>query len=339
MRRTVAFTTIVVVTVVVAVGYLLLAVRQGTGTGEGPPTPGASGAGVTAGSGKPYVAFQRTSIDDGYGTVGVAPYGDPTAPPSPTALTCERIHMSRFSGICLKVDRGVATTAEVLLLGPDMSVQHTLSTPGIPSRARVSPDGRWAATTTFVYGHSYAATEFATQTEIYDMVTGDSLGNVEKWDISYQGQPYEAQDINVWGVTFAEDGDSFYATIRTGGVIHLAEGRLSTKSLAMTDVAAECPSLSPSGALLAYKSASSPGNWQIRVRTLADGSEVVIGESRSVDDQIEWWDEQTVVYGLGRAEGAAGGATTDVWAAPADGSGSSQLLIPAAWSPAVVRPQ
>jgi hypothetical protein len=247
--------------------------------------------------------------------------------------------MSPLSGICLKVDRAVATTAEVLLLNPDMSVRHTLSTPGIPSRARVSPDGLWAATTTFVYGHSYAATEFATQTEIYDMATGDSLGNVEKWDISYQAKPYKAEDVNVWGVTFAPDGESFYATIRTAGVIHLAEGSIPDKSLVMTDVAAECPSLSPSGGLLAYKGATGPGVWQIRVRTLADGTEAVIGESRSVDDQIEWWDEQTVVYGLGRADGAAGGATTDVWAAPADGSSPSQLLIPGAWSPAVVRPE
>jgi hypothetical protein len=242
--------------------------------------------------------------------------------------------MSPLSGICLKVDRAVATTAAVLLLNPDMSVRHTLSTPGIPSRARVSPDGRWAATTTFVYGHSYAATEFATQTEIYDMATGTSLGNLEKFDISYRGKPYRAADVNVWGVSFAADGSSFFATVMTGGNKHLAQGDIAKRTLTMLDVSAECPSLSPNGKLLAYKRSTGPTTWEVRVRTLADGSEVVVNESQSIDDQIEWLDDQNVVFGLPRPEG---GAASDVWVAPADGVGKAELLIPGAWSPAVVR--
>jgi Tol biopolymer transport system component len=269
--------------------------------------------------------------------VGLAPYDSPAAAPTATSLSCERIHMSPTSGVCLAVKRGVATTAEVLLLDGEMAVQHRLKTPGIPSRARVSADGLWAATTTFVYGHSYADADFSTQTEIYDVSSGKSLGNVEKWDITYNGEKYTNKDVNVWGVTFAPDGDSFYATIRTEDTIHLAEGSISGEALTMTDVPAECPSLSPSGEKLAFKSSTGPGTWQVKVRTLADGSEAVIQESRNVDDQIEWWDDQTVLYGLARAEGSSSGATADVWAAPADGSGESQLLVPQAWSPAVVR--
>lgn len=70
-----------------------------------------------------------------------------------------------------------------------------------------------------------------------------------------------------------------------------------------------------------------------RVRSVDGGREAVVAESRSVDDQIEWLNDPTVVYGMGRD----GEAVTDVWPAPADGSGEPRLLVPAAWSPAVVR--
>lgn len=280
-----------------------------------------------------YVAFRTTAVDDDYGLVGVAALDDPAADPQRIDLSCERIHMSPSGGVCLAVDRRAVTTAEVLLLDGDMKVRHRLSTPGIPSRARVSPDGRWAATTTFVTGHSYAESGFSTRTEIYDVSTGQSLGNVEDFAITSSGEPVTAVDVNVWGVTFSADGDSFYATVKTGGQAVLARGSIAERAVAMLGVPAECPSLSPSGRHVAYKAASGPGTWQIRVRSVDGGREAVVAESRSVDDQIEWLDDSTVVYGMGRD----GEAVTDVWAAPADGSGEPRLLVPAAWSPAVVR--
>ena len=88
---------------------------------------------------------------------------------------------------------------------------------------------------------------FSTQTEIYDMVSGTSLGNLEKFEISRRGKAYRATDVNVWGVTFPASGSTFYATIMTGGKRYLAEGRIDRRTIAMVDVAAECPSLSPSG--------------------------------------------------------------------------------------------
>ena len=331
--RIVAFAVVVVLAMGLAVGYLLMAARAqpDAAAQPSPRTSPSAASGNTDG----YIAFRRTDIDAAYGTVGTVPVDDPDAAPTPTALSCERIHMARDGGVCLQVDRAAVTTARVLLLWPDMTVRHSLETPGIPSRARVSPDARWAATTTFVFGHSYTSSDFSTQTEIYDMASGSSLGNLEEFDISYKGQPYEAVDVNVWGVTFAQDGSSFFATVMTRGKKHLAEGDISGRTLVMLDVSAECPSLSPSGKLLAFKSATGPTTWQVRVRTLADGSEVVVDESRSVDDQIEWLDDENVVFGLPRPEG---GAVSDVWVAPADGSGPAELLVPAAWSPAVVRP-
>lgn len=334
-RRIAAFSVLAIVTIAATVGYLVLAASNSTAPATSRPTPQSTAS--VAPAARPYIAFQQTRSNAGYGTVGTVPHDDPSARPTGQDLACERIHVSRYGGVCLAVDRGAVTTAQVLLLNADLSVRYILSTPGIPSRARVSPDGRWAATTTFVFGHSYASSSFSTQTEVYDMATGESLGNLEDWAVRYQGQPYDAEDLNVWGVTFSADGSSFYATVMTAGRKHLARGDIAARTLEMTDVTAECPSLSPDGTRLAFKSATSPDRWQVTVRSLADGREVVVDESRSVDDQIEWLDDDRVVYGLDRSDGAAAGATTDVWVAAADGSAPSTLFIEGAWSPAVVR--
>jgi Tol biopolymer transport system component len=237
------------------------------------------------------------------------------------------------SGICLTSDRGVATTYDVQLLGPGLEPVARLPVAGIPSRARVSSDGRWAATTTFVTGHSYTSANFSTATEIFNMAEGTSLGNLETFSFERGGKPYSAVDINVWGVTFAPDGTRFYTTVATGGGAFLAEGDSRARTITISDVSVECPSLSPDASRIAYKKRVNQTTWRIHVRDLASGADVALAETRSVDDQLEWWDDQHVVYGLQRE----GSAETDVWTVPADGSGSPELLIEHAWSPAVVR--
>lgn len=329
--KVMAFVAVVMLACLGAIAYLVGA----RASAPEQPAPQA-GPGPVAGM-SDYIAFRSSAADAQFGRVGVVPTADPDGEPAITSLSCERIHMSRYGGVCLAVDRAVVTTAQVLLLGADMSVQHTLTTAGIPSRARVSPDGRWAATTTFVFGHAYAGGSFSTLTEIYDMGTGQSLGNMEAFSITRDGRPYSAADVNIWGVTFAQDGRTFYATVMTDGKRVLAKGDIPAKRLDMTDIPAECPSLSPSGRLLAYKSATGPTTWQIKVRAVDGSSEVTVAESRSVDDQIEWLDEEHVLYGLDHENGGRG-VLQDIWVANADGSGTPSVLIPAAWSPAVVRP-
>ena len=67
---------------------------------------------------------------------------------------------------------------------------------------------------------------------------------------------------------------------------------------------------------------------------LASGDVELLPESGNVDDQIEWLDDDTILYGMPRA-GQAG--DYDVWALAADGSGDPELFIEHAWSPSVVR--
>jgi hypothetical protein len=61
----------------------------------------------------------------------------------------------------------------------------------------------------------------------------------------------------------------------------------------------------------------------------------LLAETRSVDDQVEWLDDDRLLYGLCRPGSEA--TTSDVWVVPADGSGTAAVLIPEASSPAVIR--
>ena len=91
----------------------------------------------------------------------------------------------------------------------------------------------------------------------------------------------------------------------------------------------ECPSISPDGTRIAYKrrtgSASDP--WRLTVLDLATMRETPLAETRSVDDQAEWLDDDRVLYGI---DGA-------VWVVRADGKGEPSRYLTEADSPAVVR--
>jgi hypothetical protein len=210
---------------------------------------------------------------------------------------------------------------------------------GMPSRVRLSSDGRLAAMTAFVEGHSYAQGGFSTATTLDDLHRGKSLGNLEEFRVLKDGERYRAADLNVWGVTFGQ-GNRFYATVASRGHTWLAEGDLERRELKIMRDAVECPSLSPDGTRFAYKKRN-PGEgvtWRLHVLDLRTGRDVALAETRNVDDQVEWLDNKQVLYGLMRERDAGGyvGDETDVWVVPADGSGSPRVLIPRAWSPAVV---
>ena len=59
-----------------------------------------------------------------------------------------------------------------------------------------------------------------------------------------------------------------------------------------------------------------------------------LAETRNVDDQVAWLDDDTVMYGLDDADSFS--PRTDVYTVPADGSGEPALLVEAAWSPVLV---
>ncbi len=237
--------------------------------------------------------------------------------------------------VCLHTRRGVATTFEGLLFDAAGRQVMRWGLPGIPSRVRLSPSGRLISDTSFVTGHTYMQVGFSTATVIRS-TSGKTYGNIEKFSLLEDGREITARDRNIWGVTFGDDDDTFYATAAWGGRTWLVKGDLSARTLSTVRENAECPSLSPDGTHVAYKKRVPEGgkHWSLAVLDLDSGQESVLGERRSVDDQVEWLDDTTLLYGLPR-EGEVG--VTDVWALGTATGARPRLVIRNAWSPAVVR--
>jgi hypothetical protein len=283
----------------------------------------------------PRIVFRNTAIGPNYGRVAMVPLDDPGSARALTDLSCDRVFATTTRTLCLASDRGVVTTYTARALTRGEAAPRQLPLTGIPSRARLSRDGSRAATTSFVSGDSYATTGFSTRTVVTAL--DGSSADLETFRLVHRGKAIAPVDRNYWGVTFAADGDTFYATASFGGRNWLSRGSLARRTLTTLRSDAECPSLSPDGSRVAYKKRQdrAPGDWRVAVLDLASGRETMLAEDRSVDDQVEWLDDRRVIYGL-PGEGAAAGET-NVWTVPADGTGDPALLIEKAWSPAVVR--
>ena len=247
-----------------------------------------------------------------------------------TELVCERVHYAGGRGICLVPVRGLVTTYKAVTFDPSFQPVHEIELNGAPTRARVSNDGRYGAATVFVFGHSYADANFSTETIIIDMETGTSLGHLESFTTTRDGTVWQSEDFNFWGVTFVpDDSNTFYATLRTGGRTYLVRGDVDKRTLEVLHDNVECPSVSPDGTRVAYKklSAGLIGQWRLHVLDLDTMTETALAETRNIDDQVEWLDDETVLYGDGQ----------HIWSVPSDGGGTPAMLIADALSPAVVR--
>jgi hypothetical protein len=276
----------------------------------------------------PTVVFQHVGRDQGYAHVAV---GTPGGERKFTPLVCERAYFTRETGLCLKSRQAIAQQKyDAMVVDKDFKVRHKVALPGLLNRARLSPDGRYGAATSFVVGHSYADDDASTHTAIIDMGSGKKLVDLEDFDVSRDGRVVKAEDRNFWGVTFsAEDSDRFYATMRTGGRTYLIEGSVRDRTAKTLHENVECPSLSPDETRIAYKKRVDASGvfWRFHVLDLETMKETPLAETRAIDDQAEWLDDDTVIYGL----------DASVWAVPAAGGGAPEELLPDALSPAVLR--
>ncbi len=267
------------------------------------------------------------------GFVSLAPLGAPDGPRQITDYGCRRVHMAADRGLCLaeQFDDPFATPYRARIFGPDFRTLHDLPLAGLPSRARVSPDGALGASTVFVTGDSYAPGSFSTRTALYDMASGTSLGDLETFSVWKDGKRIHSVDFNFWGVTFARSPGRFYATLGTGGHTYLVEGDVAARSVRVLRDGVECPSLSPDGRRIAFKEKVSGGGlsevrWRLAVLSLDTLEGHPLAEGRTVDDQAEWLDDGTVLYSV----------DSDTYAVPADGTGTPRLFTARADSPAVI---
>ena len=315
----------------------------GPARGRDEPAPGA--AGPTAGvdiddpqAGR-VLLLRHTGLDESFGVASVERLDAAGGGRRATPLRCDRVDFAGDRGVCLTTDR-FYTTHAIMVFDGAFEPLHRLPLHGVPSRVRLAPNGRLAAVTVFVSGHSYLDEGFSTETSVVDTYSGERrVADLEEFRVHRDGSPFRAVDFNFWGVTFAADSDRFYATLGTGGTVYLVEGRVSTRRVDVVLEGVECPSLSPDQSRIVFKRRlplATGFGWRLHVMDLRSRAVMPLAEPRSVDDQAEWLDDSTILYAIPDPS-APTPMVTDVWRVPADGSGTPELLLEGASSPAVLR--
>lgn len=256
----------------------------------------------------------------------LGPTTDGSTPPAPaTGPVCQRVDARNGTFACLRSGSLPLTTKLFVHVGGHVdggsnAPEGAVDIWGDPNRVRVSPSGRLIGWTVFREGDSYVrAGQFSTTAGIYDTRTKQQYGSLEDFATFVDGKRYTALDVNFWGVTFASDDDTFYATLGTAGKTYLLKGSLAARELRAIRQHVECPSLSPDGTRIAYKFRVGD-EWRLHVLTLATGADVALAETATVDDQPAWLDSHTIGYGRSDGTGPA------VFAVPADGSGAPRRL-------------
>jgi WD40 repeat protein len=286
------------------------------------------------------IYFRYTGVDENYGKLAFVSLTNLSSPQFVSALSCEVVYFANGSGVCLQANRGILTTYAATLFDSNFATRATFPLHGGPSRARISPDGKIAGFTVFLSGHGYASLNFSTETLLVDTARGKVIASLEN-DVRVlrDRKPFQAKDFNFWGVTFTPDSKNFYCTLSSGGAHYLIKGNIAERTAVVVHDNVECPSVSPDGTRVAYKKRSITDGrlvWQLHVLDLATQHETPLAEKRSLDDQIEWLDNDHVLYTVSdKPEGSSG--TTNVWKADAAGTGTPAIFLPKAYSPSVVR--
>lgn len=257
------------------------------------------------------------------GEVSVVRGDPPDEQRLPVGQRCQRFYAAAGTSVCLRL-AGVGPTFEAEVRTADGDPPRTIALPGVPSRADVSASGRLVAWTVFVTGHSYSDPGgFSTQAGLLDLETGTIVESLENLTTVVDGMPYTALDRNFWGITFADDDHTFYATMGSAGQRWLVRGDLATGVVQALRKGVECPSLSPDGQRIAFKAPTAlQGRWKLGILDLGTDEVRVVDGTDGIDDQAVWLDDDNLAYGV---PSAPDGPT--IVRVPADGSRAPEAWI------------
>jgi hypothetical protein len=338
--RTLAFGVLCAACLLVAIGYLGFARARAGIAGErlAGAAPGrAAEPAFTIPSDRALLLFRNLAPGEDYGKLALAPLEAPDGERISAPLRCDRLYFAAGRGLCLSSNvSGFWSPPTARAFDARLTQGASFPVGELPSRARVAPDGRYAAMTGFVRGDSYNSVGFSTRTSLMDLANGALIADLEQLTVWKDGAQVREVDFNFWGVTFARDPSHFYATLGTGGNTYLVEGDVGARQVRVLRDNVECPSLSPDNRRIVFKKRVSDEAWRLHVLDLDTMAETPLAEERSVDDQVEWLDDDHVMYGL--MERSDLGTTTNVWVVSVTGSEAPRILVRLAASPAVVRP-
>lgn len=254
--------------------------------------------------------------------------------------SCMRVHLNADHGVCVSNNDGIIptfTTTFFEAVDPQVEIKSYPS--ALPSRARISPDGTFSAVTAFVTGSSYAdiGGETTTIVTIDEIDSSRLLRGTAQFVIDSDEDRFDNLDPQYWGITFADENE-FYITGFYGEAPEVMRGWIEEQTLEPTGLVGSCPSLSPDGKTLVYKEMQDDGSFELVAVDLETNESWKLGETRSADDQVEWLDNDTILYAL-HPEGGDNAVQPefDIWMLDIAEGSEPELFLPNADSPAVVR--
>jgi hypothetical protein len=301
------------------------------------------GEGVSGGSGSgrrrqhpmepPFLIFRTLAPPEAHGTVALLKLGPARAERQLTTLSCVRLHYAGGRGLCAVQEAVKESPGYAAYIFDRALTRGTrIALPGVVTRIRVAPDGRRGAVTTYFEEETPAGERLATDTRVVDMRSGRQVADLREFAIDSEGFPAPAPPIDVGSLSFERDGDRFFASISTAVERYLVAGSIDHRRMTILRPAMASESLSPDGGHLLVKKPGANGFWQLAVIDLRTWSERDLQHGkRSVDDQVEWLDNEHVIYHDTDDIG------TSLWMLPVDGINGPQVLVKDAYSGAVQR--
>jgi hypothetical protein len=311
-----------------ALVLLSLSRRAGSASGQTAVTMAVARQPMTP----PFVMFRTLAPRTAFGRIAMTSLAGPPERRL-TPIACARVQYAGGTGLCLVEEPAGRVVHHVLyLFDRTFRFKSRIELNGIPIRARVSPDGKLAAVTTYAEEESPAGERLASESILIDATSGRVIGDLRTFPVSNAGEPAIGGPVDIASVAFA-DGDRFLATLSTADERYLVSGVVSSRRLEVIGRGMANEALSPDGRRLLVKKQAGPrGYWQLLVLDLVSRQEVELNQGpRSVDDQVEWLDDGHVVYHDVTDDG------TGIWMLPTDGTTGPRLLVPDAFSPSVQR--